>query len=279
MMLLKTRLSPFLLLVLCLSFVGNPDGYFLKVTGNRPYGLTFDRKGFMYLMTAPPTGNGTLSRVTPDGKVINLAALEGTFIGPGIAVDDSGNIFVTVGNKLLEMSSDGKTKATLDGFSRCFDVKLDRSGNIYVADDGEGIVYKIDASNRKEMFYRSDSAGSFKLTGICFDSGCKNLFVRDGKKLLKFHLTSDGVSEGPQVILENVDMFYICIDSSDNLYASTLKNVIRIDSRGRVENLSREDLKTSIGLVIGCKGFDEGKLYVAVEDGIAELPIENNRIK
>ena len=68
-------------------------------------------------------------------------------------------------------------------------------------------------------------------------------------------------------------MFYLCRDNNNNIYASTIENVIKIDTSGESKYLSGKPLKTSIGVAPGGKGFDEKKLYVSVEDGIIKFPI------
>jgi len=269
--LLKLAVATSVVLTFGLRSSSADFSYFLKISGDRPYGITFDGKGAMYMVTAPPTGSGTLSIVTPDGKITKLAALNGTFIGPGVAVDDSGNALVTVGDKLLRITPDGTTRTIADGFTRSFDVKLDKSGNIYVADDIKDVVYKITPDGKKGVFYSSDTTGDFILTAICIDHDRRSLYVRDGRKLFKLPLDPDTNSTKPQLVLEDPDMFYMCLDSSNNIYVSTLKNVIKIDSAGSVKNLSSEDMNTSIGLSIGGSGFDEQTLYVAVDDGIIEV--------
>ncbi|HUI30247.1 MAG TPA: T9SS type A sorting domain-containing protein [Candidatus Acidoferrales bacterium] len=243
--------------------------YFLKTSGDRPYGIAFDGRGAMYMVTAPESGSGTLSLVTPDGTVSKIATLAGTFIGPGITADDSGNALVTVGDKLLKVSHDGTTQTIADGFTRCFDVKLDKIGNIYVADDIKNVVYKITPDGEKEVFYTSSAAGGFVLTAICIDRRQKNMYIKDGSKLFKVPLDTNAATV--KLILENSDMFYMCLDSSDNIYVSTIKNVIRIDSTGAAQNLSNQDLNTSTGLSTGGNGFGQQDLYVAVDDGIVEL--------
>ncbi|MBN1415757.1 MAG: hypothetical protein JW973_11705 [Bacteroidales bacterium] len=249
-----------------------PD-YFLRISGNRPYGIAFDKNGFMYMITAPNTGNGTLSRVTPDGKITAIAVLEGSFIGPGITIDNNNDIFITVGDKLLKVSPDGNIKTIADGFAVCIDVKIDKNCNIYVADDFSGTIYKISPAGEKDIFYKSDTTGPFVLTSIIIDSNDENLYARDGDRIIKFEINSNDPAVKPEVIIDNTKIFYLCTDDNNNLYASTLDNVIKIDFNGKIQYLSPKPLKTSIGLAVSSKGFDEGSLYVTVEDGIIKLPI------
>jgi hypothetical protein len=271
---LKNFFIVFISLILsCASSSSYEPDYFLKNSGNRPYGIAFDNNGLMYMITAPETGNGTLSKVTPDGKITDIAVLEGSFIGPGIYIDNNNGIFITVGNKLLKVSPDGNTEIIADGFSLCFDVKTDNNGNIYVADDLKGIIYKIDSSGKKDIFFKSDTTGPFVLTSIVIDSNNENLYAREGNRIIKFEIDSDSTSEKPEVIVDNTKMFYLCRDNNNNIYASTIDNVIKIDTGGEIKYLSGKPLKTSIGVAVGGKGFDEKSLYVTVEDGIIKLPI------
>ena len=257
----------------CSSTSSDEPAYFLKISGNRPYGIAFDNNGLMYMITAPETGNGTLSKVTPDGKITDIAVLEGSFIGPGIYIDSNNGIFITVGNKLLKVSSEGNTETIADGFSLCFDVKIDNNGNIYVADDLKGIIYKIVPECKKDIFFKSDTTGPFVLTSIVIDSNNENLYAREKNRIIKFKIDSNSTSRKPEVIVDNTKMFYLCRDNNNNIYASTIDNVIKIDAVGKVKYLSGKPLKTSIGVAVGAKGFDEKSLYVTVEDGIIKLPI------
>jgi hypothetical protein len=262
-----------LLILSCTSGSSVEPDYFLKTSENRPYGIAFDNNGLMYMITAPETGNGTLSKVTPDGKITDIAILEGSFIGPGIYIDDNNGIFITVGNKLLKVSPDGNTEIIADGFKLCFDVKVDNNGNIYIADDLKGIIYKIDSSCEKNIFFESDTTGPFTLTSIILDNNNENLYAREGNRIIKLKLNSNSSSEKPGVIIDNIKMFYMCRDNNNNIYASTIDNVIKIDTGGEIKYLSGKPLKTSIGVAVGGKGFDEKSLYVSVEDGIIKVPI------
>ncbi|MBN1694654.1 hypothetical protein JW879_04530 [candidate division WOR-3 bacterium] len=262
-----------LLIFSCASTNSDEPDYFLKVSGNRPYGIAFDNKGLLYMITAPPTGNGTLSKVTPDGKITDITVLEGSFMGPGIYIADNNGIFITVGNKLLKVSPDGNTETIADGFSLCFDVKMDSNGNIYVADDLKGVIYKIAPEGKKNIFFKSDTTGPFVLTSIVIDNNNENLYAREGNRIIKFKIDSNSTSEKPEVLIDNTKMFYLCRDNNNNIYASTIDNVIKIDTGGNIKYLSGKPLKTSIGVAVGGKGFDEKSLYVSVEDGIIKLPI------
>ena len=174
------------------------------------------------MITAPESGNGTLSKVTPGGEITNIAVIEGNFIGPGICVDNNTNILITAGDKLLSFSTDGKAKIIANGFSRSFDVKVDNNNNIFVADDIQGTIYKILPSGKKEIFYKCDTSGSFVLTGLVFDSKKENLYVREAKRILKFHFTPEGVSEKPIIFIDNTKLFYLSMDNNVNLAPADL---------------------------------------------------------
>lgn len=100
---------------------------------------------------------------------INTKTDLGSFIGPGIDVDKDSNAYITVGDKLLKVSPEGKITLVSDGFSCCFDVKSDSKGNLFVADDTKDTIYRINTSNEKSVFYRGEMAGAFLLTSLVSD--------------------------------------------------------------------------------------------------------------
>ena len=244
--------------------------YFLH-TGYRPWGVAFDGKGAMYMVTAPDIGSGALWRVTPEGKAVPIATLHGTFIGPGIATDGSGNAFITVGNKLLKVSPKGRIQTVAESFSNCIDVKLDHNGNFYVADDGKKVVCKITPSGSRKVIYSSNATGSLLLTAICVDRLEKKMYVRDGNKILRLSLDPGTNSQKPDVILENPKIFYMCIDDEDNIYVDNDSDVIKISSAGKTSYLA-SSVPTPVGLAIGGKGFNAHTLFVSSPSGIVELP-------
>jgi hypothetical protein len=146
-----------------------------KTEGNRPFAVAFDGQGSMYVVTAPPTGNGLLSRIAPDGAAGAVAVLEGGFIGPGIDIDDDGLVFVTVDRK-------GGVRTVADGFTRCIDVKLDHHGNAYVADDLKDTVYRVSLKGKKEVLYQGGKSGAFILTGLAFDRAHETLYLRGNRR-------------------------------------------------------------------------------------------------
>jgi secreted PhoX family phosphatase len=117
--------------------------------------------------------NSTIRKITPDGVVTTLAGLTGNsgcedglgeaarFHGPsGLAVDDSGNVYVadTWNHRICKIASDGLVTTLAGqrskvvsadgpvetaGFFDPTGVAVDRLGNVYVADDRNQAVRKI----------------------------------------------------------------------------------------------------------------------------------------
>jgi hypothetical protein len=245
---------------------------FIKTSGDRPYGVAFSHSGVMYIVTAPPTGAGLLSKVTPDGRITSLRPVEGTFIGPGIVVDTSDRIYIATGDKVIVVTAERDIQVMADGFSRCIALDLDKENNLYVADDAAGTIYRISAGSAKRELYRSKDQGNFFLTGLAIDRERGKLFARLGRKVVKFAIESDGSLSGPATIAEDTKAFGLCVGTDGGLYSAALSDVLKIGSDARVEKLSDAPLDEAVGLAQGGNGFRSDALYVTVRTGVALVP-------
>jgi len=256
--------------------------YFVKVGGHRPFGVAINN-GIMYMVTAPASGNGELSKITPDGKIEEFVKLEGdfsgnyitdkSFISSGIDFDDTGNVYITLGDKLIKILPDGTVRTIADGFSRCFDVKIDKTGNMYVADDKADTIYKFTPSMEKSVLYKGGITGDFILTSLAFDKRQKYLYAREGRRVLKFRINQKGSLTKPvkpKYVVDNIDMFTICLDQDNTIYACTSYSLIRIDGKSKATTIVNS-LRDPDGLCFGQSGFDPDAIYVAAISGIVKV--------
>jgi DNA-binding beta-propeller fold protein YncE len=119
-------------------------------TGNSqfkvPAGVATDSSGNVYVMDSL---NTRVSKFNSSGTYIAQYPIQGS----GIAVDASGNIYLTQNNQVNKYDSSGSSLAQFgntgsgDGeFSGPFGVAVDTSGNIYVADTSNNRIQKLDSS-------------------------------------------------------------------------------------------------------------------------------------
>jgi hypothetical protein len=134
------------------SEAGFADGPAAAARFDTPSGLATDRNGNLYVAD---TGNNSIRRVSPDGVVSTVAGTSAGLNGPvGVAVDPRGRVIVadTYNDRIIGVEPNGAVTTIAgggvpgfaDGVEAKFDtpcgVAVDASGNIYVADTGNGVV-------------------------------------------------------------------------------------------------------------------------------------------
>ncbi len=213
------------------------NGGFTDGSGNAarfllPLGITLDSAGNAYVSDS---ANNTIRKITPAGAVTTLAGVgqapsAGSVDGTGtnarfnhprsVAVDGSGNVYVAdTTNSVIRKISTGGAVTTLAGtvgtaggadgtgsaaqFNAPFDVAVDSSGNVYVADTRNNTIRKVTPAG-----VVTTVAGVAGIAGSADGTGSAARF------------------NGPTAV---------AVDSSGNLYVSdTVNDTIRKISSGGV---------------------------------------------
>ncbi len=154
-----------------LGFAGSSNGPALTARFNRPFGVTIDTNGNIFVAD---TQNHAIREITSDGTVSTFAGSfggQGTNDGvgsaaefnfpDGITLDANQNLFVADRNnftirKITPDASvttfagipgvEGSTDGSPGSFNLPFGMAVDGAGNIYVADSGNNTIRKIDTN-------------------------------------------------------------------------------------------------------------------------------------
>ena len=158
--------------------------------------------------------SGTWTDITYNANIWNIF---------GIAVDNSGNVYVTTGQTphILKLSSGSNSWVSIDGtnnFNRPEGICTDSSGNVYVTDAIANKIGKLPAGS--STWVDITGSGTFNYpTGISID-GNNNLYVaNDGSGEVK--VLTNGSGTWTDATTSNLpDVWGAAVDSSGNLYAT-----------------------------------------------------------
>jgi len=176
---------------------GSANGTGTAASFNHPYGAVTDGSGNVYIADQ---ANNLVRKITTAGVVTTFAgsgaagSANGTgsaasFNAPyGLAADASGNIYVAdFGNGSVRMITPAGVVTTVAGtFTNPIDVAIDKSGNIYTVDKVDNLVQKLIPGGSVTSFGSGFSAPD----GIAVDAA-GNVYVADASNRV-FKVTSAG---------------------------------------------------------------------------------------
>ena len=155
-----------------------------------PRGLTFDAGGNLYVADV---WSGQIDKYTPSGQESVFASGLGN--PETMAFDRNGNLFVADGNNtnaIIEFTPSGGSQSTFanTGFSQLDgSIAFSPSGNLFVGDSGDGIVYEFTPSGQRSIF--ASGFPSVALGCLAFGSN-GDLFVADGPSGYIYEFTPSG---------------------------------------------------------------------------------------
>ncbi len=233
--------------------VGSADGTGSLARFNKPTGVTIDGSGNVYVIDS---GNYTIRKITSAGVVTTLAGSPGNsdsvdatgaaarFKTPkGIAIDSSGNLFVTDDRAIRKITAAGAVTTFVGPSAASFNfvpagITVDGAGNLFVTDTLNGTILKVTSSGTIATFNDFGSAGT-KLslaTGITVDSA-GNLYVADSQNFavrkiapggtittLAGELATAGFADGSGAVARFGVVAAIALDSTGRIYVTDSSN-------------------------------------------------------
>jgi Cep192 domain 4/NHL repeat len=249
------------------------DRYIVAVDANRVYKV--DSSGNLTVFA----GNGTYGFSGDGGPATSAslkfpwaAAVDGAgnvYIADGAngrirKVDASGTISTVAGNGAYGFSGDGgpATSASLDGPTG---VAVDGTGNLYIADEGNQRIRKVDTSGTISTVAGNGTAGFsgdggpaastelYDPFGVAID-GAGNLYIADqaNQRIRKVD-TSGNISTvagngtygfsgdgGPATSAELFNPFGVAVDGAGNLYIADAYNqrIRKVDTSGNISTVA-----------------------------------------
>ena len=253
-----------------------------------PLGVAVDEGGNVYV---GDSGNNTIRKIASNGVVTTIAGTAGVvgsadgigsaaqFIRPsGVAVDGSGNIYVSDNQMIREIKPGGAvtTRAgsaynsgSADGtgsaaqFNWPSGIAVDGTGNVYVADSGNSAIRKITPANGVATLAggtassgSADGAGAaarFAEPSAVVADGTGNLYVADTDNSTIRKITANGVvttiagstgsrgsADGTGSSAQFNGPYGIAVDASGNVYVADTgnKTVRKITAEGTVITLA-----------------------------------------
>ena len=301
------------------SSSGAVNGTGSTATFNQPYAVALDSSRNVYVTDQV---NNQIRKITPGGLVTTLAGsttagnangtgTNATFNSPrGIAVDSSGNVYVTSSNLIRKITPAGvvstlagnaASSGFIDGigtnarFANPFELKIDSSGNLYVADNANHCIRKITPEGVVTTVVGSDISGNFVITdnsphvyfkdpyALAIDP-VGNLYLADHNNHRIRKITPAGVvttiagkiddnNRNVDGVGTNATLYQpigIHIDSSGNLFVIADGRVRKITPAGVVSTIAGggsvlEGVGTNVrfSYPVGAAPDSSGNLYVA----------------
>lgn len=221
---------------------GNVNGNGKEASFVKPTGICVDKAGNVYV-SDPYVSQ--IKKITPEGQVTTFAgnlrseSVDGTgtsasFARPeGIAIDQSGNIFVAEQGtgKIRKITPAGVVTTFAKLSSSPYFITLDKAGNIYATTD-EDYIYKVTPQGAVSLFFKSGNGSInslYLVFGIATDANDNLLIADTGESLMKMlspageltTIAGGGIGpnfDGPALKAEILAITGIVTDKAGDIY-------------------------------------------------------------
>ncbi|MFK7750567.1 MAG: SMP-30/gluconolactonase/LRE family protein [Kordia sp.] len=193
-------------------------------------------------------GDGSIAKISLDGKIINKSFVKGLNDPKGIAITND-KLYVTDVTVLVEADlKTGKVikKHTTEGTMFLNDVAVASDGNIYVSDTRNSSIYMLQTDGTFSQWLQSEDLehpnGLLQVQNDMYVAAWGNLLGPNGAKkqsgnLLKVNMTSKEIMKVSKDTLGNLDG--VQVYDKDNLVISAWRTgkIMKVNGEGLVEDL------------------------------------------
>jgi gluconolactonase len=233
-------------------------------------GPAVDKDGNVYAVNFDH--DGTIGKITPDGKASVFIELPKGSVGNGIRFDSHGNMLIAdyTGHNIIKV--DMKTKqqniiAHNDGMSQPNDIAIDNKDRIYASDPnwkaGTGKIWRIDTDGKMKVL---DSMAT--VNGIDVSPDNHTLYVNEKRKIWAYDLSSKGDISNKRLVIEFTDfgMDGLRCDVKGNIYQARFGKgtIAKVSPEGKI---LREITLTGKRPTNVCFGGPDGRtMYSTLQD-------------
>lgn len=233
-------------------------------------GPAVDQNGNIYAVNF--NHDGTIGKMTPDGKTEIFVELPAGSVGNGIRFDSRGNMLIADYTKHNILKVDMKTRqisvfAHEDKMAQPNDIAIDKNNRLYASDPnwkaGTGKIWRIDTDGKVTLL---DSMAT--VNGIDVSPDNRILYVNEKLKIWAYELSAKGEISHKHLLTEFTDfgMDGMRCDRKGNIYQARYGKgtVVKMSPQGKI----LQEIK-----LIGqkptnvCFGGPDGKtMYVTLQD-------------
>ncbi|MDB4919523.1 SMP-30/gluconolactonase/LRE family protein [Mucilaginibacter sp.] len=233
-------------------------------------GPAVDKDGNVYAVNFDH--DGTIGKMTPDGKTSIFIELPKGSVGNGIRFDSHGNMLIAdyTGHNIIKVDMVTKQQSVFAHEARMSqpnDIAIDNKDRLYASDPnwkaGTGKIWRIDTNGKVTLL---DSMAT--VNGIDVSPDNRTLYVNEKRKIWAYDLSSKGKLSNKRLVIEFTDfgMDGLRCDIKGNIYQARF-------GKGTIAKVSPEGKILEEITLIGKKptnvafGGPDGKtMYVTLQD-------------